>query len=124
MLLDVGAVWCFYCNQEADDLGIGGNAHANVQTWLNQGGVIYSVIIEGAQQGTPPVPTDLGDWISSHQTPYSIGIDLTQQLANAGITPSALPYHAIIDLDTMKVVNSYYGADSTYSAWNAALSNP
>jgi hypothetical protein len=127
LLLDIAAGWCNPCNEEAADIGLGGANAAQIQKWASEGGLVMTVLEQGYDEstGAAPVQADLETWISSHDTQNSIAYDPTQTieedptLANAA---TAFPANIVIDLQTMQVVAAWYGFDSTYSQWEAVLS--
>jgi len=125
LLLDISAGWCPPCNQEAQDLGLQGTAKAKIAKWLSEGGLMMTVLVEGYDESTqnPPIAADLDTWINQHGVQYSMAIDPNQVLLTQGINPSAFPTNLVIDLKTMKIISAWYGLDTTYQKWTAALSS-
>ena len=125
LLLDISAGWCPPCNQEAQDLGQHGSSNHKINDWLAQGGLFMTVLAEGYDESThnAPVAADIETWINQHAVTNSVGFDPDQTLIAEGINPSAFPTNLVIELDTMMIVSAWYGLDTTYQKWEAALAN-
>jgi hypothetical protein len=103
-LVDISALWCNPCNIEGQDLPI----HAT-GTWLPQGGVIFSILAEGAVEGSHTVAKgDLDTWIGRHNTNYPIVMSLDSLVAAIIQLPS-WPTNIIINLRDMTVLESFQG---------------
>ncbi len=126
MLLDISAGWCAPCNQEAQDLGLVGSKKALIDNWRNRGGLFFTVLVQGYDQstGAPPLPGDLDTWANQHQVQTSLALDPMQNLIAQGINPSAFPTNLVVDLRTMRIVAAWYGLETTYQKWEAALNGP
>ncbi len=126
LLLDISAGWCQPCNQEAQDLGLNGSKKTLIPDWLSRGGLFATILVEGYNESTygPPVAADLETWANAHSPQATLAIDPTQNLLAQGISPSAFPTNLVIDLRTMKIVGAWYGLDTTYQKWEAALNGP
>jgi hypothetical protein len=126
LLLDISAGWCGPCNQEAQDLGLQGSKSNLNSDWLSRGGVFMTVLTQGYDEstGAAPLPTDIDKWANAHSPQSSLVIDPTQALITQGISPSAFPTNLVIDLRTMTIVGAWYGLDTTYQKWEAALNGP
>ncbi|HUB05894.1 MAG TPA: hypothetical protein VMB50_02780 [Myxococcales bacterium] len=122
--LDISAVWCPHCNDEAAQLP-GWNAttqtysyNAQAQTgyavkWLAEGGIILSVLEQGDNPSNAATPTDLTDWITKYNTNYPMAIDPEENLVS-GVGLQAWPANIIIDLSNMKVVEAVFGDVPTF----------
>ena len=123
LLLDISAGWCPPCNQEAQDLGLNGTKSTQIAAWAAKGGVFMTALVEGYDEstGAAPVEGDVETWINQHNVQSSVVYDPTQKLIAQGISPSAFPTNLVIDLQTMKIVSAWYGLDTTYQKWEAAL---
>jgi len=126
LLLDISAGWCPPCNQEAEDLGLSGTKSALVANWLSRGGLFMTALVESYDGNTHAVPVaaDIETWANQHNAQSSLVYDPGQTLELEGINPSAFPTNLVIDLKTMKIVSAWYGLDTTYQKWEAALNAP
>jgi hypothetical protein len=126
MLLDIVAGWCPPCNQEAQDLGMSGTDKTRVADWLTKGGLFVTVMEEGYDEATQvaPVEANIETWINAHNAQATFMYDPQQSLVAQGISPSAFPTNLVVDLRTMKIVAAWYGLDTTYQKWEAALNGP
>jgi hypothetical protein len=126
LLLDISAGWCPPCNQEAQDLGTSGTDKTRVGDWFSRGGLFVTVLEEGYNESTAaaPVEANIETWINAHSAQSSVLYDPTQSLIAQGISPSAFPTNLVVDLRTMKIVAAWYGLDTTYQKWEAALNGP
>ena len=122
MLLDVAAGWCGPCNEEAESIGAHGDKKTKVAEWQAKGGVVVTVLAEGyPNPGDAVVLSDIDTWNGAHAVQSSLAIDEVGALLNQGLTPAAFPFNAIVDLDTMKILNAYYGDDADFLKWEAVL---
>ena len=123
LLLMIGAGWCDPCNEEAQDLGLQGGDSGNIATWLGQGGLVVTVLEEGYDESTGAAPQagDITTWLTAHDTQASLSLDLTQALETAGVMNTDFPANLVINLETMKIDNAWYGLDTTYSPWVTEL---
>jgi hypothetical protein len=122
--LDISAVWCPHCNDEAAQLP-GWNAttqtysyNAQTQTgyaveWLAEGGIILSVLEQGNNPNNAATPTDLNNWITKYHINYPMAIDPQENLVS-GVGLQAWPANIIIDLSNMKVVEAVFGDVPTF----------
>jgi hypothetical protein len=126
LLLDISAGWCGPCNQEAQDLGMSGADKTKVADWFNRGGIFVTVLEEGYNETSEAAPVEMNieTWINDHNVQSSVLYDPNQSLIAQGISPSAFPTNLVIDLRTMKIVAAWYGLDTTYQKWEAALNGP
>jgi hypothetical protein len=125
LLLDISAGWCPPCNQEAQELGMKGTRMSQIADWESRGGIFLTVLVEGYNESThaPPVKDDIETWINQHNAQSSMAFDPNQNLITQGINPSAFPTNLVIDLKTMEIVSAWYGLDTTYQKWEAALNS-
>jgi len=124
-LFDISAVWCAPCNAEALELP------SHTAAWRAAGGVVFSVLVEGAVKSSPPsIPTqnELIAWWTMYGTNYPMAIDPTQimELAAAVGGSVSLPTNAIVDLSTMKVIYASAGfasggGDPTFAQMDSLL---
>jgi hypothetical protein len=103
-LVDISALWCNPCNLEGQDLPIHG-----APVWLPQGGIIFSILAEGAVEGSHTVAkADLDTWIGRHNTNYPFVMSLDGLVAEIIQLPS-WPTNIIINLRDMTVLDSFQG---------------
>jgi hypothetical protein len=117
--VDISAVWCPHCNDEAATLP-GWNATTKsyawdpaAQTgwavkWLPMGGVIFSLLEQGEDQANAATPTDLTTWVTKYNINYPMAIDPQENIVS-GVQLEAWPANIIIDLSDMKVVDAVFG---------------
>ncbi len=120
--LDISAVWCPHCNDEAKQLpgwnGSGYSFNAQAQTgyavkWLAEGGIILSVLEQGADPNNPATQADLDNWVTQYHVNYPMAIDPQENLVS-GVGLQAWPANIIIDLASMKVVEAVFGDVPTF----------
>jgi hypothetical protein len=103
-LIDVSALWCGPCNEEGQDLPIHG-----APVWLPQGGVIFSIMAEGAVRGSNvATKADLDQWVNQHQTnyPFILSPDgLVARISNL----AGWPTNMFIDLSSMRILETFDG---------------
>jgi hypothetical protein len=122
LLLDVSAGWCTPCNNEGEDLGAHGAKSTKLAEWQAKGGVVVTILAEGyPNPGDVVVESDLDTWNGDHAVQGSLAIDESGAMISAGMTPAAFPGNFVIDLETMKILNAWYGDDDTYARWEAVL---
>ena len=123
LLLDISAGWCPPCNTEAQELGLIGPRKTQIANWISRGGLFLTVLVEGYDESThnAPVAADIETWGNQHLVQSSLAYDPNQNLIAQGINPSAFPTNLVIDLKTMRIVSAWYGLDTTYQKWEAAL---
>ena len=126
LLLDISAGWCPPCNTEAQELGLQGIKSGKNANWASRGGIFATVLVEGYNESTEaaPVAADIETWANAHAVQSSLLYDPGQSLIAQGISPSAFPTNLVVDLRTMRIVAAWYGLDTTYQKWEAALNGP
>jgi hypothetical protein len=103
-LLDISAGWCEPCNIEGGDLPIHGTPN-----WLATGGIVFSVLGEGANKGSYHAEkSDLDLWISKHQTNYPLVLSPDGLIATI-TNLVGWPTNMFIDLTTMTVLDEFSG---------------
>jgi hypothetical protein len=112
VLIDLSTVWCPLSGSLASQLP------AHVPGWLDAGGLVMTALEQGSQpspDGDYPAATadDLLAWIAMFKTNYSLVNDPTQGLHMAAGN-LAWPSTIIVELSTMQVVDSAYGADNVF----------
>jgi len=108
VIIDLSTVWCPLSANLASTMP------AYVPGWLDAGGLVMTVLEQGPAQspdGTFPAATasDLLTWADVHRTNYSLVNDPTQGLHMAAGN-NAWPSLIIVQLSTMQVVESVFGA--------------
>jgi hypothetical protein len=116
VFIDVSARWCSHCKQEAADIpgwtGSAYRADSLYQTWLNAGGTVLSVLVEGIDSNSA-TQSDLTYWIDHYHTPYPMSLDTYQTMA-AFIGLAGWPENLIVDLSDMKVLTTVGGDVPTF----------
>ncbi len=113
--LDISAVWCPHCIDEANTL-----PGSYVATWLAQGGIVFSVLVQSGNPDAmgvypPATVSDLKTWISGHGggVNYPMSLDTDQNMVTAtGL--QAWPANLILRLSDMTVVDSVFGATNAF----------
>jgi hypothetical protein len=121
--IDISAVWCIHCNEEAGSLpgyvknpdgGIGTYEwNAATQTgwaakWLPEGGIIFSLLEQGQNPQNAATPADLAAWVKQYNVNYPMAID-PQENVVSGVGLQAWPANIILNLATMQVVDAEFG---------------
>lgn len=115
-LIDISAVWCPHCNTEAQELPT-----QWVPRWLPKGGVVYSVLEEGATPNVPATMDDLTHWVTQYNINYPMAIDPQENLVT-GLSLQAWPANIILNLQTMTVVDAVFGAtDQFFNTFDQTL---
>ena len=120
-LVDVAAVWNPRSNDEAKQLpGWTGSAYQYspdagagsptgwVVRWLPMGGIVLSVLEQGADPNFAATPADLTAWIQRYAINYPMAIDPQEALPSA-LGLQAWPANVIVDLSNMRVVQAVFG---------------
>ena len=113
--LDISAVWCPHCNDEAQTL-----PGTYVPTWLSEGGVIFSILVQSGSTNSegiyPPASvSDLDAWIAKYNINYPMSLDTQQNMVTAtGL--NAWPANLIVRLSDMTVIDSVFGATDAFYA--------
>jgi hypothetical protein len=107
--IDVSAVWCPHCQDEATQI-----PSLYYQSWLNAKGLVFSILVQG-QTSASATKDDLTGWINTFNIPYPIALDVDQASpAYFGLT--GWPDNTIVDLSNMQVLYTGGGADPSYYA--------
>ena len=106
-LIDISSVWCGSCQDEAAHLP------SLYQSWLNAGGIVFSILVQSDNPAVVASEQDLATWISTYSTPYPMVLDGTQDSVRY-FTGSGYPFNLIIDLSSMKVLYPGQGNDPVY----------
>jgi hypothetical protein len=103
LLINVAAVWCGPCNEEAKSTFP--VKHAKYKPC---GGEFFLQLSESAQMGEAATQKNLASWGKKYKSDFPIAIDPTYQLASL-FDASAYPANMIIDPRTMTVVDVVMG---------------
>jgi len=116
--VDISAIWCIHCNQEAATL-----PSQYVAKWLEQGGIVFSILVQDSGGAAPATDTGLFTWIRQYQLNYPISIDSQENMLTTA-TIKAWPGNVIVRLHDMKVIESVLGAgDSFYDDFTKHLTD-
>ena len=122
MLLDLGAGWCVPCNNEGDQYGLNGADSAKIAQWLSKGGLYVQVLVQDHGSGGIPTQADVTQWLSDHATQSPLAADIAGSIQHI-VPQSAFPANLVINLDTMQILDAWYGVDDNKisSSWEARL---
>jgi len=106
--VDISGAWCIHCKQEAGTL-----PDTYVADWLAEGGIVFSILVQDAQDANPATQSTLFSWVKTYQTNYPISIDTQENmLTTANI--QAWPGNVIVRLHDMQVIESVLGAGDSF----------
>jgi len=126
LLLDFAAGWCGPCNQEAEEYGLNSDAtnSAKVGQWLAKGGLYVTVLVQNYHEtnAAPPAQGDVDQWLNAHQVQSSLAGDLDGTVFGS-IPQTAFPANLVIDLNTMQILDAWYGLDDNKitNSWETRL---
>jgi hypothetical protein len=103
-LIDISSVWCPHCRDEATQLPT-----QWVPGWNAKGGLVFSVLEDGNAVNTPATVQDLNAWVTGYGSNYPVVLDPQETLVS-GTNLQGWPANIIIDLRTMTVYDSVFGA--------------
>jgi hypothetical protein len=107
-IVDISAIWCIHCNEEAGTL-----PGQYVAKWLAEGGIVFSILVQDASGASPADDNGLFTWVRQYQLNYPISIDTQENMATtSGI--KAWPGNVIVRLHDMKVIESVLGAGDMF----------
>lgn len=118
--IDISAVWCPHCNDEAGTL-----PKNYVPGWLAKGGVVFSILVQNGNQSaqTAATPADLENWLTMYGINYPMSLDTQQNMVSA-TSLNAWPANLIIRLKDMVVIDSVFGAtDAFYQEFSNVLAS-
>lgn len=120
LLVNVAAVWCGPCNEEAKTTFP--PKHAKYKPC---GGEFFLDLAEAATQGTPASQKNLASWGKKYKVDFPIAIDPTYKLA-ALFDANAYPANMIIDPRTMTVVEVVMGVpgDAFWQRFEDVIGDP
>jgi hypothetical protein len=102
LLIDIGAVWCGPCKQEAmTDLP---PAYQD----FHPGAEFLFILSEGLTSGVPATPKELVNWVTVFKSLYPSALDQDRQFVSVFNT-SSFPVNLIVDTETMKIVEVLAG---------------
>jgi hypothetical protein len=105
--IDVSAVWCPHCQDEAAQI-----PGLYYQSWLDAKGLVFSILVQ-SNTSASATRNDLANWIGTYNTPYPIVLDTAQaSVTYFGLT--GWPDNTIVDLSNMQVLYTGGGADPQY----------
>jgi hypothetical protein len=123
--IDISGAWCIHCQGEAEQLpgtvDPALNGPGYVKDWLAEGGIVFSILVQNADESGPATAKNLFSWVSQYQINYPMSVDAQQNMVTStGI--KAWPGNVIIRLSDMTVVQSMLGATSEfYSVFSKQL---
>lgn len=120
LLIDVSAVWCGPCNDEAKNILPGKYAQ-----YKPLGGEFLLQLADGPYSGTPATEKNLYNWTSKYDVDYPATIDPTYKLS-ALFDSNAFPANMIINTRTMKIeaVISGSPSDAFWTKFEKVLNTP
>ncbi len=114
LLIDIGAVWCGPCQQEAKV-----TLPPEYVKYHPEGAEFLFVLGDGAAMGVPASQNELNTWVSTFKTVYPSVIDPERSLGLAFGT--AYPINILVDTRTMTIVQVVPGALSDGDPFFVAL---
>ena len=113
VFVDVSAVWCVHCNDEAAQIpNTSYHPGSLYQSWISAGGTVFSVLVQGTGSASAN-QTDLGNWINMYSTPYPMALDTYQEMVQF-IGLAGWPENMIVDLTNMQVKVTVGGDDPNF----------
>ncbi|NUP13025.1 MAG: TlpA family protein disulfide reductase [Polyangiaceae bacterium] len=103
LLLNIGAVWCGPCQEEADTVLPGQYAK-----YSPKGVQFVFVLADGPNQGVPAGLNSLVSWTTKYETLWPATIDPSYTLGSL-FKGAAFPVNIVIDTQTMKIVEAVAG---------------
>lgn len=103
--------WCSICQGQTRQMI---PAEADLKP---QGLVILQALVNGPSPGYGPQLTDLDAWIDKHKTDYTMVIDVTAHRFLTLWDFNAIPVNAMVDTQTMEILDSAVGAPQSYTAY-------
>ncbi|NUP08067.1 MAG: TlpA family protein disulfide reductase [Polyangiaceae bacterium] len=103
LVINVGAVWCGPCNQEADEV-----LPVEYANYKPMGGQFLSLLADGPTVGKPATPNNLVNWAHKYEPSFPLVLDPAYKLGDLFVA-DAYPQNMIVDLRTMEVVEIVAG---------------
>ena len=104
LVINVGALWCVYCKEEAKQLPA-----LNVK--YAPKGVLFMTDLAQKIDSSPADANDVDAWIATYNLDTIVVDDPTFVLGSAFFDPAKMPLNMIIDLHTMKILLKVIGSD-------------
>jgi thiol-disulfide isomerase/thioredoxin len=101
LVIDVSALWCTYCKDEAPQL-------ATLKQKYGTSVVFFTDLAQN-EMSAPATDADVDAWITAYKLVTPIATDPMFQLG-AYFDPTSMPLNMIVDLKTMKIVTKITGS--------------
>ena len=109
--LMVGAMWCPVCSGQTDEMVL---AMPELEA---EGLVVVQALIDGPTRGEPPDRCDMESWIERRGTSFTVVFDASGQRTAFLARYQVVPWNALIDTTTMRVVAAMEGRPADYEAF-------
>jgi hypothetical protein len=103
------AVWCTICRGQTQDM------EKQWDTLHAQGLETVQLIVNGSARGTGPSLVELGQWVTSHGTSFTVGIDSLGRRLGELTSLDAVPWNALVDPRTMEIIYAGSGAPQEFA---------
>ena len=104
LVVNVSALWCVYCKEEAKQL-------PGLKAKYGPKGVLFMTDLAQKLDSTAADAADVDAWIGTFALDTIVTNDPTFVLGSAFFDPAKMPLNMIIDLHTMKIVLKVIGSD-------------
>lgn len=109
--LMAAAMWCPVCSGQTDEMAL------FVPELEPEGLVVVQALIDGPSRGTPPDRCDMESWIERRGTTFTVVFDASGQRTAFVARYRGVPWNALVDTSTMRVVAAVEGRPSDYAAF-------
>jgi thiol-disulfide isomerase/thioredoxin len=104
LVINVSALWCVYCREEAKQLPA-------LKAKYGPKGVLFMTDLAQKTDSTAADQGDVDAWIDAYALDTMVVNDPTFVLGSAFFDPAKMPLNLIVDLKTMKIVLKVIGSD-------------
>lgn len=109
--LMAAAMWCPVCSGQTDDMA------GTVPSLRDEGLVVVQAIIDGPSRQTAPDRCDMEDWIERRGIGFTVVFDTFAKRIGTVANITGVPWNAMIDTRSMRIVNVIVGAPTSYEAY-------
>ena len=106
--LMAAAMWCPVCSGQTDEMVL------TVPNLRAEGLAALQLIIDGPARATAPDRCDMQSWIERKQTSFTVAFDVAAKRIGFVAKFTGIPWNALIDTTTMRVVSTLEGRPGDY----------